>query len=160
MSDEKKTLWKEKLAQSRASTKELIASLSADQWDTCVYSEGNEWTVKTIVSHLIDSERGMSIHIHKIRKGEPTLPEGFDLDQWNQGVAKRVGDLSAQEMVARLDATRDRTLEGLDSLTDEEWMLTGRHGSRGIITIEQYYETIMGHELNHIGEAKKALGLA
>jgi hypothetical protein len=102
----------------------------------------------------------MSIHIHKIRKGEPTLPEGFDLDQWNQGVAKRVGDLSAQEMVARLDATRDRTLEGLDSLTDEEWMLTGRHGSRGIITIEQYYETIMGHELNHIGEAKKALGLA
>ena len=159
MSDEKKTLWKDRLAQSRTATKELIASLNPDQWNTCVYTEGNEWTVRTIVSHLIDSERGMSIHIHKIRKGEPTLPEGFNLDHWNQDVTKRIGDLSPQEMVDRLDATRARTLEGLETLTDEEWSLTGRHGSRGVITIEQYYETIVGHELNHIGEAKKALGL-
>jgi hypothetical protein len=159
MTDDKKAIWKEKLAGSRTITAALLASLRPEQWDTPVYSEGQTWTVKTIISHLIDSERGMSIHIHKIRKGEPTLPEGFDLDRWNQGVGQRVGDLSPHEFADRLTATRARTLEGLETLTDGEWLLTGRHASRGIITIEQYYETIVGHELDHIQAAKKALGL-
>jgi hypothetical protein len=63
-------------------------------------------------------------------------------------------------MLERLEAVRARTLEGLETLSDEEWSLTGRHGSRGIITVEQYYETIAGHELLHIQDAKRALGLA
>lgn len=159
MTTDKKTVWKQKLAQARMELRILLTSLNPEQWGSIVFSEGDSWTVSTVVSHLIDSERGMSIHVHKIRKGEETIPEGFDLQRWNAGVKKRMGNLPSGELLAKLAETRAKTLEVMDSLKEEEWSLTGRHGSRGIITIEQYYETIHGHELSHTKDIKEALGL-
>lgn len=158
MSTEKKSLWQTKLAESRAALSSLLANLDAEQWDAVAFSEGDSWTVKTVVSHLLDSERGMSIQVHKIRKGEETVPANFDLARWNAGVQKRVGDVIPAELIANLEATREKTLEVMNSLNDEEWSLTGRHPARGVITIEQYYETIHGHELIHTADIAKALG--
>jgi len=160
MTTDKKTAWKQKLAQARMALRMILTSLKPEEWETTVFSEGDPWTVSTIVSHLIDSERGMSIHVHKIRKGEETIPEGFDLQRWNAGVKKRMGSVTAEELLARLAETRAKTLEVMDTLNDEEWALTGRHPSRGVITIEQYYETIYGHELLHTQNIKTALGMS
>jgi len=157
MSTEKKTLWQTKLAESRTALLAVLNALTAEQWPAPVFSEGDTWTVKTVVSHLLDSERGMSIQVHKIRKGEETVPANFDLERWNAGVQKRVGDITPDELIANLKATRAKTLEVLNSLNDTEWSLTGRHPSRGIITVEQYYETIHGHELTHTADIARAL---
>ena len=158
MSADKKLLWQTNLAESRAALSALLNGLTAEQWAAPVFSEGDTWTVKTVVSHLLDSERGMSIQVHKIRKGEETVPENFDLARWNAGVQKRVGDVTPTELIANLEATRAKTLEVMNSLRDEEWTRSGRHPARGIITIEQYYETIHGHELGHTADIAKALG--
>lgn len=160
MTTNKKDIWREKLAQARQELLTLLNSLTPDQWNSSVFSENETWTVATVLSHLIDAERGMSIQIHKTRKGEPTVPEGFDIHRWNASVKKRIGDLSPAELLAALESTRAKTLEGLESLQDAEWTLTGRHPTRGIITIEQYYETIAGHDLGHAQDIKQALGLA
>ena len=158
MSQDKKQLWTEKLAQSRTDLLALLMGLQSEQWSTTVFSEGDTWTIRTVVSHLLDSERGMSIQVHKIRKGEETVPPDFDLTRWNASVQKRVGDLTPAELIAALDATRARTLAAMNTIQENEWTLTGRHPSRGIITIEQYYETIHGHELIHTVDMQKALG--
>lgn len=150
--------WQQKLSKSRQALLALLDGLTPEQWETPVFSEGDTWTVKTVVSHLLDSERGMSIHIHKIRKGEETLPPGFDITRWNAGVKERVGDVSPDELFTGLAAIRARLLEGLQTVQDHEWPLTGSHPARGVITIEQYYETIHGHELSHIADMRKALG--
>lgn len=149
--------WQEKLNASRQTLLDLLQSLSPEQWEQTVYSEGNHWTVKTVITHLVDSERGMSIHVHKIRKGEETLPPNFDLEQWNAGVADRMGALSQEELLQGLQSTRAKTLDLLNKVTDDEWSLTGRHPARGVITIEQYYETIHGHELIHTADIQKAI---
>ena len=158
MSEARKNHCKQQLAHSRARLRTLLASLSESEWQTPVFTEGDTWTVATVVAHLVDSERGMSIHIHRIRKGEPTLPDGFDLNRWNAGVKKRVGDLSPASLMQKLAETRAKTLEVMDSLSDEDWDKTGRHASRGEITIEQYYETIAAHEVLHTSDIRKALG--
>lgn len=150
-------IWKDKLAQSRADLLTLLSSLTPEQWGTVVFSEGDRWTIHTVVSHLVDSERGMSIQVHKIRKGEETVPEGFDLQRWNAGVKKRIGDASATDLLAALSNTRAKTLEVMDSLQEHEWSLQGRHPSRGMITVEQYYETIHGHEIIHARDIRAAL---
>ena len=160
MSEAKRTAWKQKLAQSRMALRSLLNTLTPEQWATTVYSEGDSWQISTIISHLIDAERGMSVQIHRTRKGEPSLPEGFDLNRWNAGVKKRMGDLSSGELLAALAETRAKTLEVMDSLQDEDWSRVGRHASRGEITVEQFYETIHGHELMHTADIKQALGLA
>jgi len=65
MSIDKGAEWKQKLAQSRLQLRALLSSLTEEQWQTPVFSEGDAWTVATVVAHLIDSERGMSIQVHK-----------------------------------------------------------------------------------------------
>lgn len=160
MSTDRKTQWQQKLAESRAALLALLNALQPAQWDQPVFSEGDTWTVTTVVSHLLDSEQGMSIQIHKTRKGEETIPEGFDINRWNAGVQKRVGNLSPAELIAGLEATRAKTIEVMNSLNDEDWSRTGRHPTRGLITIEQYYETIYGHEVSHAEDIKRALALA
>ena len=149
--------WKNKLAESRAGLLDFLAGLEPAHWETIVFSEGNDWTVHTIVGHLIDSEKGMSIHVHKIRKGEETVPEGFDIDRWNAGVKQRVGTPTPGELLAGLKATRAKTLEMMETIKDDEWSLTGRHPSRGVITVEQYYETMYGHELMHTQDMRKVV---
>jgi hypothetical protein len=69
-----------------------------------------------------------------------------------------MGAPAPEELLSALEATRTKTLEVMSTLKDEEWSLTGRHPSRGIITIEQYYETIAGHETTHAQDIQKALG--
>jgi len=159
MSTEKKKIWKQKLAQSRMALRMLLAALKLEQWETVVFSEGDSWTVATIVGHLVENERGMSIHVHKIRKGEETVPAGFDLEVWNAGLKERMGEAGPGELLEALATTRAKTLEVMDSLQDQDWALAGRHPSRGIITIEQYYETMHFHELAHTEDVKTALGL-
>jgi hypothetical protein len=154
---DKKTYWNDRLTQSRASLNSVLDQLSPDQWQTKVYGEGQDWTVQDVVAHLVDSENGMSIHIYKIRNGRETVPEEFDLDQWNAGVRQRIGDTSPTELRQRLDAVRQRLLDGLATISDGEWKLTGRHPFRGIISIEQYFETITDHETLHTGHISQAI---
>ncbi len=157
MSEPKASHWQQKLSESRRDLFNFLHSLQPEQWTTPVFSEGEPWTVKTVVSHLLDSERGMSIQVHKIRKGEATVPPDFDLARWNAGVSKRVGDPTPAELISALVATRAKTLEVMNSLRAEEWALSGRHPARGIITIEQYYETIHGHEVLHLADLRGAI---
>jgi hypothetical protein len=156
MADKKATL-RNKLSQSRTQLETLLNSLTPEQWQTIVIEEGNDWTVLNIATHLIENERGMSIHIHKTRQGKETVPEGFNVHEWNAGVKARVGSPVPAELLEMMAQTRARTLEGLESIKDEEWSLTGRHPTQGLITIEQYFETIANHDLEHLRQIKMAL---
>lgn len=157
MSTDKQTALKQKLSQNRTELETLLKSLTPEQWQTPVIEEGDTWTVLTIASHLAENEKGMSIHIHKTRQGKETVPEGFNVHEWNAGVNKRIGSPSPAELLDMMAQTRARTLAGLESIKDEEWGLKGRHPTQGLITIEQYFETIANHDLEHLTQVKRAL---
>jgi hypothetical protein len=154
---DKKTELKQKLTQTRTDLESLLASLTNAQWFTPIISEGDTWTVRDIVAHLVENERGMSIHVHKIRQGKETVPEDFDLTQWNAGLKGRMGNPTPAELLEALAQTRAKTMSVLESIGPEEWNLTGRHPSRGPITIEQYYETMADHDAGHAADIRKTL---
>jgi hypothetical protein len=159
MTIDKKNYWQQKLAEARAELETLLDSLSPEELLQPVIGEGQTtWTVLDVISHLVENERGMSIHIHKIRKGQETIPQDFDLTKWNAGLKERMSNPALPELREKLAETRVRTLKELDSLQDQEWELQGRHPARGVITIEQYYETMAGHDRLHTTDIKKALG--
>lgn len=160
MTTDRTAHWTAKLGESRSALFEFLEGLSPEQWQTPVFSEGDTWTIQSVLAHLVENERGMSIHVHKIRKGEPTVPDDFDLTRWNAGVNKRVGNVTPQELMKRAVATRAKTLEVMRSLEEDEWALTGRHPSRGEISVEQYYETMAAHELGHLDDMRRALAQA
>ena len=157
MSVDPKFHLQQQLAAARANLLALLHSLQPAQWAVPVFSEGDPWTVSTLVGHLNESERGMSIQIHKTRKGVETVPPDFDLDGWNAGLKQRMGTPGPAELLEQLAATRAKTLEMMATLRAEDWSKVGRHPSRGPITIEQYYETICHHELTHTADIQRAL---
>jgi hypothetical protein len=158
MATEKQAYWKQALAQARTELETFLQSLNPAELQTPVVSEDqNTWTVLDVVAHLLENERGMSIHIHKIRKGQETVPPDFDLNRWNAGLKERMSNPTLSELLENLAQVRARTLKELDSLAAEEWALQGRHPARGMITIEQYYETIAYHDRHHLNDIQQAL---
>lgn len=159
VSSDKKAHWQQTLSAARAELLTFLQTLAPAQWENTVISEGDTWSLTHVIGHLVDSERGMSIQIHKIRKGQEASPEGFNVERWNAGLKERMGNPSPAELVAALETTRAKTLEVMNSLQENDWALIGRHPSRGMISIEQYYETIAYHDRLHLADIKRALDL-
>jgi hypothetical protein len=111
------------------------------------------------MGHLVENERGMSIHVYKVRQGRETVPGSFDLEEWNAGLKERMGTVTPSDVLQQMAEVRAKTLAELGKIKDEEWGLTGRHPDQGTITIAQYYETIAGHDAHHYADIKQALGL-
>jgi hypothetical protein len=148
----------QEIKQARDDLKQLLSSLTESEWHTVVISEGQDWTVLDLVGHLAENERGMSIHIHKIRTGRETIPPDFDLEQWNAGLKERLVAAPIADPLAMLDQVRERTLQVLHDLNEPDFTLMGRHPSRGLITIKQYYDTIAAHDIDHAGDIRRGLG--
>jgi hypothetical protein len=159
MSTDKKAKWKEQLTAARTEFTQLLLSLDQTQLQTPVLSEDSAWTPLDIAAHLLENERGMSIHVYKIRHGRETVPEGFDLDHWNSGLKERIGTPTLQDLLQGLAEVRARTLQEIDAIEDDEWTLEGRHPFRGLINVEQYFETMVGHDRWHARDIRKGLGL-
>jgi hypothetical protein len=157
LSTDKRSFYKQKIVEARAELENLLASLTDEQQHIPIISEGQIWNALDIAAHLLENERAMSIHVHKIRQGKETVPEGFDLDKWNAGLKDRAEVQSMPQILEELKQSRVKTLEVLESIKDDEWELQGRHPLRGMISIEQYYETIAGHDTWHVKDIKKAL---
>lgn len=160
MATDKKSQIKEDLAQAKAELTELLNSLTEEQWQTTIFSEGDSWTVRDVVAHLVDAEPGLSIHIHKIQRGKETIPENFNIDKWNAGVKERMAGRTPAELLQGLDEVRAKTLEKLETVQDDEWQLTGRHPTAGVQTIEQYYGIISNHQRQHAADIKRGLGMS
>ena len=154
----KNTLYAQKITEARAALEDLLNGLTPEQWQTVIISEGQDWTVQDIVAHLLENERAMSIQVYKIRNGQETVPKGFDLEEWNAGLKERAPAISPQELLQSLAKVRAKTLEGLATIKEEEWALEGLHPLRQQISIEQYYETIAGHDIWHIKDIQQKLG--
>ncbi len=159
MTDDKRTKYEQRITQARESLKNLLTSLDEAQWQTPVISEGQTWSVADVVAHLVENEVGMSIHIYKIRQGRETVPENFDLEEWNAGLKKRMGETSPQALLQKMEEARAKTLEQLHQIEADQWSLQGRHPDQGLITIEKYYETIAGHDEHHLADIKAGLDM-
>ncbi|MDM8520643.1 DinB family protein [Anaerolineales bacterium HSG6] len=156
MSDKKTTI-KQYLSKNKTELVSYLETLTPEQWEQEVFSEGNQWTVRDIITHLVEAETGLSIQIHKIRAGRETLPQGFDLDRWNAGVKKRMGDLTPAQLLQGLEEVRQKTLERLKTIESHEWELSGEHPSFGVVSVEKYYQIIAGHQRQHLIDIQSAL---
>lgn len=145
------------LARSRLILEETIKSLTPQQWETQVQSEGERWTARQIVSHLLDAERGMTGQMQRILVGQPTIPDGFDLDRWNRGAVRKLADLAPEALIIGLAESRAALLEFVDGLTDGDLSRQGRHPALGLISIERYLQQIADHEAGHAADIRAAL---
>lgn len=121
-------------------------------------TENPLWTVRDILAHLAGAEPGLQATVHRFLAGQE-LPEGFSLDYWNRRQVEKRQERSVAELLASLAASREETRRLLDSLSEEQLDVPGRHAAGFETTVEGVFRILAFHERSHGQEIAAALGL-
>jgi uncharacterized damage-inducible protein DinB len=135
----------------------FFAALSDDQWQKQVYTEGETWTIRNVLSHFVTSERGLVKLFERIRlSGEGASPE-FSIDRYNAAQQEKTKNLSPQELLEQFKAVRADSIAWTLSLEEADLDRQGRHPYLGMTTLREMIKMLYLHNQLHYRDMKKAL---
>jgi hypothetical protein len=136
----------------------FLKTLTAEDAGVTLYQDNDyQWTVHTLVSHLADSERGMVGQAQRAVAGQTTVPEDFDLERWNRGVARKSASKAIPEFLNQILDAHKNGLGFLAGLDDAQLDIQGRHASGEMLSVEGFLRRIAQHRLDHVQDVKKVL---
>ncbi len=117
------------------------------------------WDPRTIVGHLVDSERAHRRFIEAVAGDiPPARLENFDLDAWNAARAAKRAAQPLEELLALLEQERQTTIAVLQGLPDDAWEKRGEHAALGNVTVLFVARVIGLHERAHLQEMQEISG--
>ena len=73
-----------KLREEGEATAAKLAALHAQAWETPIYTEGQTWTARDVLAHLVSAERGHQSLIANVAGGGTGSPPDFSVDDYNR----------------------------------------------------------------------------
>ncbi len=142
-----------------AETWPFLQGLTEGDMPAEVYSsEEGTWTVKDLLGHLADGERGNFGQAKRLVAGEQTVPEDFDLDRWNRGAVRRAAETSPDDLLGAIAEAYSAALAFLETLDESDLDKVGLHSSGETMTTEGFLRRMVNHRLEHVTDIKSALG--
>ena len=135
----------------------LFAGLTDDQWQSEVYTEGETWTIRNVLSHFVTSERGLVKLFEQIRLGGAVSSDDFSIDRYNAAQQQRTKDLSPQELLEQYKEVRDTSIAWTLSLSELDLEKQGRHPYLGMTSIREMIKMLYIHNQVHYRDMKKVL---
>lgn len=135
----------------------VFAGLTDDQWQLEVYTEGETWTIRNVLSHFVTSERGLIKLFERIRTTGEGASEDFSIDRYNAAQQHRTRDLSPQELLEQYKAIRSDAIAWTLSISESDLEITGRHPFLGMTTIREMIKMLYLHNQIHYRDMKKVL---
>jgi len=126
---------------------ELLAQLEKVNEEKGMYSyEDGKWTIKEVISHIIDAERVFAYRALSFARGDTNNLAGFDdhLYADNSGANER----PMEELLAEFDLVRKASVALCTSFTDEMWTRTGT-ANNITIDVKSLVYLIAGHCRHH-----------
>ena len=136
---------------------EVIGQLQPADWDKVVQSSEGGWTVKQALLHLATSESGQIGTGKAIVNGQPTVPDDFDLNRYNNRQVEKNQNKQPAEILFGMAESRQKLLAFLEEVPDEALDQRGKHARGDVISLEQLFYRIGEHEADHVAEIKRAL---
>jgi uncharacterized damage-inducible protein DinB len=113
---------------------------------TFAYAVG-KWTIKELLSHLIDAERIFAYRILRISRGDATPIEGFEQDGYIEN--SNANNRSFADLLEEFDLQRRSNMFMLNNLSDEAERRTGT-ASEKTISVRALTYIMAGHIRHHI----------
>ena len=135
----------------------FFSGLGSEAWNTEVYAEGTVWTVRSILSHLMTSERAFVRLFAEIRDGGPGVSEDFVIDRYNARQQEKTRELSPEELLQQYRELRARMVAWVGTLQDLELELRGRHPFLGMTTLREMIKMIYIHNQTHYRDLRRVL---
>lgn len=114
-----------------------------------------EWTVKEILSHIIDTERIFAYRALRIARHDFTELPGFEQDDYMPYTG--ANNRSLDDMLEEYASVRAATLTLLHSFDDAAWERIGS-ASKNALSVRAAGYIIAGHELYHLNSIKENYG--
>ncbi len=149
---------KQRMQQLHQESWPVLRDLTQDDLPRPVYShEAEDWTVRDVLAHLADSERGILGQVQRLVAGEITVPEDFDLERWNRSAVRKRAEVDPGKLLQAIDVAYQEALSFLDQLDDQSLDLQGRHASGDILSAEGFFLRMANHRAQHAADIRSAL---
>lgn len=135
----------------------LFAGLTDAQWGAEVYTEGETWTIRSVLSHFVTSERGLVRLFERIRQTGEGSSDDFSIDRYNAAQQQKTKDLTPQELLEQFKAIRSDSIAWTLSLDESDLEKVGRHPFLGMTTLREMIKMLYLHNQIHYRDMRKAL---
>ena len=135
----------------------LFAGLTDDQWLAEVYTEGETWTIRNVLSHFVTSERGLVKLFEQIRLGGAGAADDFSIDRYNATMQARSKDLTPGELLEQYKEVRANSIAWTLSLSELDLEKQGRHPFLGMTSIREMIKMLYLHNQIHYRDMKKLI---
>ncbi len=156
--DDRKHQLHDHLNATRETLLKIIGNMQTDDWNLQVQGEDGRWTVKQVMLHLATSETGQIATGRSIVAGQPTVPDDFDLNRYNNRQVEKNAAKTPPEILFGLAESRQKLLAFLDEVSEADLDKRGKHARGDVISLEQLFYRIGEHEAEHAELIKQALG--
>ena len=131
-----------------AQSAELRAVLSAvpEEKGAFAYATG-KWTIKEVLSHLIDGERMFAYRILRISRGDTTPIEGFEQDGYIEN--SNANNRSFAELLQEFELQRQSNLLMLNNISDEGSRRMGTASDKAV-SVRALTYIMAGHVQHHM----------
>jgi len=135
----------------------IFSGLTDDQWKAEVYTEGETWSIRNVLSHFYTSERGLVKMFQSIVQGGVGAGNDFSIDSYNAAQQEKTKDLPVAELLEKYKSIRAETITWVMDLKESDLELTGHHPFLGETTIREMIKMLYIHNLAHYRDFKKAI---
>jgi hypothetical protein len=135
----------------------FFSNLNPEQWQTAVYTEGETWTVRSVLAHYVTSEKAFLTIFCDIRDGGHGVSDNFEIDRYNASQQKKTKDLSPQDLLQQFISTRATMVDLVGSLSEQELAKQGRHPYLGQTALSEMIKMVYRHNQLHYRDIRKIL---
>jgi len=122
-----------------------------DERGTFSYADG-KWTLKEVLSHLIDGERMFAYRAFRIARGDQTPIEGFEQDGYIEN--SHANRRPIAELIEEFALLREANLILFQNLDDADWIRTGK-ANNVEISVRSLAWIMVGHVRHHVAILKE-----
>ena len=109
--------------------------------------ETAKWTIKEVLSHLIDGERIFAYRVFRIARGDKTPIEGFEQDGYIENSHANEGSFA--ELLDEFNLLRRANVLFFKNLDNDDWVRTGTANDVEI-SVRAIAFVMAGHIRHHI----------
>lgn len=136
----------------------FFAGLSPEQWKTIVYTDGEMWTIRSVLAHFVTAEKGFVSIFSSIRNGGPGTSDDFDIDRYNSSQQKKTTTLSPAELMDQFKVVRAQMIAMVVSFSEKDLAIQGRHPFLGQTTLAEMIKMVYRHNQIHYRNMRKVIG--
>jgi hypothetical protein len=141
------TKLKTKIETARARLLTALDGLDETAWEW--RPEDGRWPIRLTMAHVGSAQWDHLEVIRSLLAGEPATIPDFDLDAWNASSVAKRDDWTPVRILADLADAQQETMVLLDTLDDDQLLVTGTHPALDKVSVGQVFKVIALHDGLH-----------